>query len=92
MTQLAVFGANGPTGRQVVQQALASDHRVIAVTRKPNDFPFSSPRLDVVVADVTDRDGVDQALAGADAVISTYGVPYGRAKITVYSQGITNTT
>ena len=92
MTALVVFGANGPTGRLVVQQALASNHRVIAVTRKPAEFPFSSPNIDIVSADVTDHAGVDRALAGADAVISTYGVPYGKAEITVYSHGITNVT
>lgn len=92
MTALAVFGANGPTGRRVVQQALAADHRVIAVTRKPHDFPFESEHLDVVTADVTDPAGVERALAGAQAVISTYGVPYSRTEITVYSNGIRNIT
>ena len=92
MTNLAVFGANGPTGRQVVQQALDSNHRVIAVTRRPDDFPFNSPRLDIVFADVTDSDAVYRALHEADAVVSTYGVPYSKTEITVYSQGIANIT
>lgn len=92
VTALVVFGANGPTGRRVVKQALASNHHVIAVTRKPAEYPVSSPDLDIVSADVTDPAGVDRALAGADAVISTYGVPYGRAEITVYSEGVTNIT
>lgn len=92
MTDLVVFGANGPTGRQVVRQALAAGHHVIAVTRKPDEFPLSSPHLDIVTADVTDPDGVDRALAGAGAVISTFGVPYSRTEITVYSQGIANIT
>ncbi|WP_422745396.1 NAD(P)-dependent oxidoreductase [Mycobacterium sp. WMMD1722] len=92
MTDLVVFGANGPTGRLVVRQALAAGHHLVAVTRKPAEFPLRSRRLDVVTADVTDRDGVDRALAGADAVISTYGVPYSRTEITVYSEGIANIT
>ncbi|OAN41563.1 NAD(P)-dependent oxidoreductase [Mycolicibacterium iranicum] len=92
MSHLVVFGANGPTGRRLVEQALAGDHRITAVTRKPDEFPLQSERLDVVAADVTDPDGVDRALAGAEAVISTYGVPYSRTEITVYSQGIANIT
>lgn len=92
MTDLVVFGANGPTGRQVVRQALAAGHRVTAVTRRPDEFPLESEHLDVVSADVTDPDGVDRALSGAHAVISTYGVPYSRAEITVYSRGIANIT
>lgn len=87
---LAVFGANGPTGRQVVRQALAAGHHVIASTRKPDEYPLSSPHLDVVAADVTDPDGVEQALSGSQAVISTFGVPYSRKPITVYSEGIAN--
>jgi putative NADH-flavin reductase len=89
---LAVFGANGPTGRQVVRQALAAGHHVTAVTRKPDEYPLSSPRLDVVAADVTDPDDVERALSGSQAVISTFGVPYSRSGITVYSQGIANIT
>ena len=90
---LAVFGANGPTGRLVVGQALAAGHRVTAVTRKPDQYPLSSPNLDVVRADVTDPDGVGRVLStGPQAVISTYGVPYSRNEITVYSEGIANIT
>lgn len=87
---LVVFGANGPTGRLVVRSALAAGHHVAAVTRRPDRFPVSSPDLEVVVADVTDPDGVDRAVSGASAVISTFGVPYSRSEITVYSEGITN--
>ena len=87
---LVVFGANGPTGRLVVRQALDEGHRVTAVTRKPDQYPISSPDLVVVAADVTDPDGVERAVQGSQAVISTYGVPYGRGEITVYSDGITN--
>ena len=81
---LAVFGANGPTGRLVVRQALTAGHHVIAVTRKPDQYPLSSPHLDVVAADVTDP----VLSAGPQAVISTFGVSYSRNEITVYSQGI----
>ena len=44
----------------------------------------------MVAADVTDPDGVERALSGSQAVISTFGVPYSRHRITVYSQGIAN--
>ena len=84
-----MFGANGPTGRLVVRQALDADHRVIAVTRKPDQYPLSSPHLEVVAADVTDPVGVERVFAaGPQAVISTFGVPYSRKPITVYSKGI----
>ena len=33
--KLAVFGANGPTGRLLTQLALDEDHDVVAFTRHP---------------------------------------------------------
>jgi putative NADH-flavin reductase len=87
---ITVFGANGPTGRQVVRQALAINHHVTAVTRKPDEYSQKSPDLNVVAADVTDPNAVERALDGSQAVISTFGVPYSNNKIVVYSQGITN--
>jgi len=87
---LVVFGATGPTGRRVVSQALGSGHHVTAVTRKPSEYPVTSPRLRIAGADVIDQDAVDRAVAGSQAVISTYGVPYSRSPISVYSDGIAN--
>lgn len=85
---LVVFGSSGPTGLRVVQQALDAGHRVTAVSRRPEHFPLTSDRLGLAAADVTDGSAVHAAVTGADAVISTYGVPYSRKPITVYSTGI----
>ncbi|MEU9482020.1 NAD(P)H-binding protein [Streptomyces sp. NPDC048191] len=90
--RLVVFGANGPTGRQVAEQATAAGHTVTAVTRHPDAFPLRRPGLRVEAADVLDAADVDGVVAGHDAVISTLGVPYGRAPVTVYSTGITHIT
>ncbi|MGW0331192.1 NAD(P)-dependent oxidoreductase [Streptomyces sp. NPDC003011] len=84
---IAVFGANGPTGRLVVEQAGAEGHTVTAVTRRPGGFPPHGPWLRVVEADVRDPDAVDRAVAGRDAVISALGAPFGRRPVTVYSTG-----
>ncbi|MEV6760258.1 NAD(P)H-binding protein [Streptomyces sp. NPDC051105] len=89
---LVVFGANGPTGRQVTAQAIAEGHTVTAVTRRPGEFPLRDPRLRVAGADVFDPGAVERAVAGQDAVISTLGVPYSRKPVTVYSEGITRVT
>jgi nucleoside-diphosphate-sugar epimerase len=88
--RIVIFGANGRTGRLLVEQALAAGHDVTAVTRRPVGFPITHDRLDVVEADVHDPEAVDQAVAGADAVLSTLGVPYVRKPINVYSDGIRN--
>ncbi|MEU5535355.1 SDR family oxidoreductase [Streptomyces sp. NPDC020362] len=90
--KLVVFGANGPTGRQVTRQAIAAGHTVTAVTRQPGAFPITHARLHVEEADVLDRTAVERVVAGQEAVISTLGVPYGRAPVTVYSTGIAHIT
>jgi putative NADH-flavin reductase len=84
--KLAVFGASGGTGRQLVERALAAGHHVTAVTRRPDAI---APRagLSVAGADVADPDAVEAAVAGSDAVLSALGVAYSRKPITVYSRG-----
>ncbi|MGW5668630.1 NAD(P)-dependent oxidoreductase [Micromonospora sp. NPDC003776] len=84
-----VFGATGPTGRRLTEQALAAGHEVTAVTRRPG---VVQPRagLTVITADVSDPEAVDRAVAGSDAVLSSLGVPLTPKPITVYSQGNAN--
>lgn len=87
--RLVVFGSNGGTGHQVIDQALAAGHQVAAVTRRPERIPQRNG-LTVIGADVADADAVDGAIAGGDAVLSALGVSYSRKPITVYSAGATN--
>ena len=88
--RIAIFGANGGTGRLLTQQALDAGHDVVAVTREPERFPLVHERLTVAEADVHDRGAVTRAVAGSDAILSTLGVPFTRKPITVYSAGIVN--
>jgi putative NADH-flavin reductase len=88
MMNIAVFGANGPTGQLVTKQALAKGHTVTAVTRHVEAFPLRHQRLRVMWGDVFDLASVERAVAGQDAILSTLGVPFGRKPITVYSQGV----
>ena len=88
--KLAVFGANGPTGRLLTQLALDEDHDVVAFTRHPGTFPIEHRRLEVAAGDVHDPVAVAMAIDGADAVVSTLGVPFAKAPITTYSDGAAN--
>lgn len=88
--KLVIFGANGPVGKLLTQQALDEGHTVTAVTRRPDEFPIVSERLRVLRGDVFDEGDVREAVAGHDVVLSTFGVPYTRKPVTVYSKGITN--
>nr|WP_261570319.1 NAD(P)H-binding protein [Frankia gtarii] len=61
------FGANGPTGRLVVQQALEAGHEIVAVTRRPAEFPLAGERLTVIGADVADARSNPTRTAMADS-------------------------
>jgi putative NADH-flavin reductase len=85
--RIAIFGANGPTGRLLTQQSLDAGHHVVAATRQPTAFPLAHERLEVESADVNDPEQVAAVVDGCDAVLSTLGVPFTREAITVYSVG-----
>jgi putative NADH-flavin reductase len=88
--KLAVFGANGPTGRLLTQMALDEGHDVVAFTRRPDAFPIQHERLEVAGGDVHDSAAVELAIDGTDAVVSTLGVPFAKTPVTVYSAGAAN--
>lgn len=85
---VAVFGANGPTGRELVGQLLDRGFSVRAVTRNPGQFGEPGalpPRLAVVRADATDPAQVGPAVDGTDAVASVLGTSFTRRPVTLYS-------
>ena len=83
--RLLVLGANGPTGRDVVRQALDRGHEVRALTRRPDTFPLRHERLQILAGDATDRVVIDDAVAQTDAVICTIGAKFTRHAVDVYS-------
>lgn len=86
--QITVFGATGPTGLWVCRLALAAGHRVRAVSRRPDPGPLpADENLTVVSADALSVEGVAEAVAGTDAVLSTLGAPYQRHEVSIYSRG-----
>jgi putative NADH-flavin reductase len=70
---LTVFGATGGVGREVVTQALDARHHVTAYVRSPAKLTVTHPNLTVITGELTDRDAVERAVHGADAVISALG-------------------
>ncbi len=51
--KIVVFGATGGTGKNVVAQALAAGHEVVAIAREPGAVE-ARPRLAVHQGDVLD--------------------------------------
>ncbi|GLY69640.1 NAD(P)-dependent oxidoreductase [Amycolatopsis taiwanensis] len=88
--RIAVFGATGGTGVQVIRQALDRRHEVVALARNPSALPVRHPRLRVERGDALDPEHVHQVVDGADAVVSALGIGYRRHATTVYSEGTGN--
>lgn len=87
---IVIFGANGQTGRLLTRRVLDKGHSAVAVTRRPQDFPFADPGLTVAEADVRNASSLLGVVRGADAVLSTLGVPFSTRPIDTYSVGVRN--
>jgi putative NADH-flavin reductase len=70
--QIAVFGATGGTGQQVVEQALAAGYRIRALVRDPIKLA-ARDGLTLIQGDVLDQAAVDRCVEGSDAVICVLG-------------------
>lgn len=71
--RIALFGATGGTGRQIVAQALEAGHIVQALVRDPARLPVQHPHLHLITGNVLDSDAVERTITGADAVIVSLG-------------------
>ncbi|MFL2771047.1 MAG: NAD(P)-dependent oxidoreductase [Rhodospirillaceae bacterium] len=71
--KIAALGASGQTGPVIIKEALQRGHEVIAICRSPQKMPFSHPKVEVRRADAFDAGQVKDALAGADAIVTSVG-------------------
>jgi putative NADH-flavin reductase len=70
---IAVFGATGATGRQIIAQALEQGHHVTALVRDPARLPITHANLTVVQGNVLDDAPVRETLQGAGAAVISLG-------------------
>lgn len=71
--RIAIFGATGPTGRRLVERALAEGHEVRAFARDRSKLGAGHGRLAVVEGDAFDLGSVEEAVSGTEAVVSVLG-------------------
>ena len=69
--RILVVGASQGTGALVVKDALARGHDVTAFARSPNKLGFDHPKLRKLAGDFHQKDSIDAAVPGHDAVIVT---------------------
>lgn len=85
--KIAVLGASGRTGRELVHVAAAAGHDVVAVVRDP--ARLATPSGEVRVADASDVAALTDAFQGVDAVASCLG-PVPGESAHVLRDGITS--
>jgi putative NADH-flavin reductase len=71
---ILVVGATGGTGVQLVEQGLNRGHAMVALARRPDAIGIVHPRLRVAAGNVIDRDSLEAAMNGVEAVVSSLGV------------------
>jgi putative NADH-flavin reductase len=69
---IALLGATGGTGQQLLTQAIAHGHLLTALVRDPSRLP-ARPGLTTIRGDVLDLAAVTACVTGADAVVCVLG-------------------
>jgi putative NADH-flavin reductase len=87
--KITIFGATGETGRQLVEQALAAGHEVVAYVRNPSKLHINHEHLKVIQGELADEPLIESAVSGADSVISALG-PRGASKNKPITEGMQN--
>jgi putative NADH-flavin reductase len=87
--KLAIFGATGGTGRELVKQALEQGHFVTAFVRDVARLPVIHPQLRIEQGNVLNAAQVELAVKGSAAVISALGVS-AKTPANVISEGLAN--
>jgi putative NADH-flavin reductase len=77
--KLAILGATGSVGRELLMQALSAGHQVTALVREQPKPGQIDPRVGLVVGDVMNVEAVNRAVDGNDAVVSALGHVKGAA-------------
>ena len=69
--KLAIFGATGRVGSEILKRSLQDGHQVIALQRSPK--LDKHPNLETVFGNVRNGKDIERSIQGADAVISALG-------------------
>ncbi len=87
--KLAIIGATGPTGRELVRQAIAAGHAVTAAARSPQSANLPKD-VRVIEADVSRPSSLQPLVVGQDAVLCALGSKLSRKPTTLLSDGTRN--
>jgi putative NADH-flavin reductase len=71
--KIALFGASGRTGKELMIQSLVKGYDVVALARSPESIDLRDTKLSLVQGDVRDPDAAEKVIDGADVVLSALG-------------------
>ena len=74
MATVLIIGAGRGVGLATVHAALKAGYSVRALSRSASAIRLHNPKLEKMDGDAVDRDTIERALMGVDAVIQTLGV------------------
>jgi len=74
MATVLIIGASRGIGLATVKRALKAGHSVRAMSRAATAIRLRDPKLEKLDGDARDRDTIERALVGVDAVIQTLGI------------------
>jgi len=72
---IAIVGGTGFVGSHLVPHLAEAGHRVVAISRTGRRLPDWTDAVDARAADVTTGAGLNEALAGTDAVVHLVAIP-----------------
>ena len=89
--KILVIGATGPTGKEIVKQAVEQGHAVTALVRDATKANFAPPVV-VKIGNVLDRGSLTRAVEGQAAVVCSLGsgVTGPFKEMTMFSEGTRN--
>lgn len=88
--KIAIFGATGKTGIEVVKQALENGFQVTAFVRDPLRLSIENKDLTVIKGDVSDSAGVSETIKNQDVVVCVLGTGNDLKKTTIRTTGTIN--
>lgn len=88
--RVVLFGATGPTGKFLIDQALELSYRVVVYGRNASKVKVSNDAVTLVTGQLDDPAAVAEAISGADAVISALGPGFKSPAGNVIARGTEN--
>src|SRR5690606_889916 len=70
--KIALIGATGFVGKEVLKEALNRKHKVLAIARNTEKIQISDDLLKTKSVDVNNVDQLAQAISGSDVVVSAF--------------------